>query len=213
MAVLPQTTCRRCHRQYSSLRGSCPYCGAGKPKETRRPAPESDSAVKNSPARERAAETINWQFLFGGVILLAIVVAVLALVSSHVSKDVAEGVTSPTPADAPAGDVAATAIPTITPAPTLSPSPTPTILSLAIEHDYMIDGKPGFTANVGDQVQLKAVYYPVNAEVTVKWSSSDDSIATVDQTGLVTCVSGGNYCYIYAEVDGFDRVGCQVIVR
>lgn len=41
----------------------------------------------------------------------------------------------------------------------------------------IIDGKP---------VQLKVIYTPANATGNVKWSTGDNTIATVDDTGLVT---------------------------
>jgi len=45
---------------------------------------------------------------------------------------------------------------------------------------------------VGDTAQLTAVCTPDTAEdLTVGWTSSDESIATVDGTGLVTAVASG----------------------
>jgi len=207
MGFLPQTTCRRCHRQYSSLRSRCPYCGTQKPREVRRPVPETDSAVKGTAANARAAEDINWQLLFGGIILLAIVAAVIAIVSGRVGKDVAAS--NATPASVATANIAQTAVPTETPIPTPSPTATPTVTSLAIQ--YLGGDEPGFTASAGNKVQLTALFYPLNAAVTVAWSSSNESVATVDQTGLVTCVGSGN-CYVYAEAGGLKDT-CQVIVK
>ena len=39
---------------------------------------------------------------------------------------------------------------------------------------------------VGQSFQLVAATRPADAGVTLKWSSSDQTVATVDQTGLVT---------------------------
>jgi Bacterial Ig-like domain (group 2). len=206
MGFLPQTTCRRCHRQYSSLRSRCPYCGTRKPREIRRPVPEADSAVKGTAANARAAEEINWQLLFGGIILVAIVAAVIAIVSSHVGKDVAANTV---PESVATANVAPTAVPTATAVPTPVPTEAPPITSLAIQ--FQSNDEAGFTEPAGTEVQLTALFYPLNADVTVKWSSSNDSVATVNQNGLVTCVGSGN-CNIYAEA-GSLKDTCQVIVK
>lgn len=58
---------------------------------------------------------------------------------------------------------------------------------------------------VGMSIQLSASILPENvSSKEVAWNSSDDSIATVDETGLVTIVSEGS-CTIYARTtDGSD---------
>ena len=45
--------------------------------------------------------------------------------------------------------------------------------------------------NVGETSQLGVVVTPEGADAEVTWSSSDESIATIDQNGLVTAVSAG----------------------
>lgn len=59
--------------------------------------------------------------------------------------------------------------------------------------------------------QLTATVSPKDAEVTVKWSSSNEEIATVDQTGKVTPVKAGT-ATITAEVDG-KKATCAVTVN
>lgn len=59
---------------------------------------------------------------------------------------------------------------------------------------------------LGEQVQLTAVPSPSSFTGTVVWSSNDESIAMVDQTGLVT-VTGDGDCYITAQAgDATDQV-------
>lgn len=48
------------------------------------------------------------------------------------------------------------------------------------------------TIAVGETLQLTAVVYPEKADQAVLWSSSDDKIATVSDSGLVTGVAKGN---------------------
>ena len=48
------------------------------------------------------------------------------------------------------------------------------------------------TGNVGATKQITATIEPANADdKTVTWTSSDDTIATVDNTGLITFVKAG----------------------
>ena len=53
-------------------------------------------------------------------------------------------------------------------------------------------GKSTVYLSEGNTVQLTATILPSNAtDKSVTWSSSDQTIATVDQTGLVTCLAQG----------------------
>ncbi|MBP3707723.1 MAG: Ig-like domain-containing protein [Clostridia bacterium] len=57
--------------------------------------------------------------------------------------------------------------------------------------DPVISPSSDFTINAGDTYQLKA-------DMEVEWTSSDESVATVDANGLVKGVGGGN-AFIYAK--------------
>ncbi len=218
MKFLPNTVCSRCHREYPSVRGRCPYCGTKKPKEVRRTMPESDSAVRGTEAARKAAEDMNWQMLIGGILLLCVIAAVITIVSVNVNNRVADGTSS---VENSAPDIAAetTAIPTPTLSPTPSPTPTPVITSISITsesggHVYdTSNSEPGFMESAGTQVQLAAQAYPLMENTVITWSSSDDSVATVDDTGLVTVVgASGGYCEIIASVGAVQAV-CPVWVR
>ena len=89
MSLIPNTTCRRCHRQFPAYRNRCPYCGTKKVREVRSATPETDSAVPGTQAARSAVEAVNLQTLIGCVLLLAVIVATIFLVSSGVRKDVA----------------------------------------------------------------------------------------------------------------------------
>ena len=45
--------------------------------------------------------------------------------------------------------------------------------------------------NIGDLCQLEFWLYPENSHTTVTWKSSDPNVASVDSTGIVTAVGGG----------------------
>lgn len=217
MSLIPKTTCGRCHRQYPALRGRCPYCGEAKPREARRTVPEADSAVRGTAASARADENLNWQMLIGTILVIAVLTVVIVIVSVGVKNNPVESVdevpgqtqqgeeTQNDPLNAPA--VAATAVPTPTTAPTAAPTPTPQVISLAIT--FLGNDMEGFTEDVGDEIQLDAYPYPLNSGATVNWSSTDEDVAVVDETGLVTLVGEGN-CYIIAEAAGVEDK-CQVI--
>lgn len=67
--------------------------------------------------------------------------------------------------------------------------------------------------NVNDVFELELTYSPDDTtdDKTIKWSSSDDSIALVNANGAVTGLREG-IAYIYAEV-GDKKATCKVIVN
>lgn len=198
MSFIPNTTCPRCHRSYPSFRGRCPHCGMKKPAAPR-PIPEADAAVRESPAAQKQAENVNWQMLIGSVLLICILVAVIAIVSVNVKSHVDEA-TPNSAITAPDDAIAPTAPPAPTPSPSPSPTPPPQVTSLVIVcGTSTIDD---FTEPVGSKVDLDATPYPLGLDVTVTWSSTDESVATVDQDGIVTIVGTG-YCEIIAEAGGW----------
>ena len=213
MSLIPNTVCRRCHREYPSFRGRCPYCGTKKPREVKTALPESDSAVRGTEAARQAAESMNWQLLIGGILLVCVIAATIAIVSINLSSRVEETVTA-VQAEAQLAQIAAetTAVPAPTPTPTPSPTPTPTVTSLAIyeQGGGQVDGpERGFMESAGTQVQLVAQAYPL-MDVEVTWSSTDESVATVSETGLVTVLGGyGTACEIIASV-GAVEARCPV---
>ena len=70
------------------------------------------------------------------------------------------------------------------------------------------------TLNSGSTGQLTVTATPPDAlNPSVTWSSSDESVATVDATGLVTAVAGGTCTITAAAVDGSGKTAtCQVTV-
>ena len=61
-------------------------------------------------------------------------------------------------------------------------------------YSVVIEGTPTTSLKTGETVQLTATTYmgeTITTGATLDWTSSDNTIATVDGTGLVTCVSEG----------------------
>lgn len=66
--------------------------------------------------------------------------------------------------------------------------------------------------NSGTTAQLTASITPADAFTSITWTSSDESVATVDQNGLVTGVAGGT-CTITAKTSGSNKTAtCNVSV-
>ncbi len=210
MSLIPNTVCRRCHREYPVIRTRCPYCGTKKPQEVRSATPESDSAVSGTEASRRAAENVNWQMLIGGILLVCVIVAVIALVSVNVKTRVGEAEKAQQEAiEQIQAETTAVPIPTATPTPSPTPTPPVTAVQITYQGREMVD----FTESAGTQIDLDAAPYPLNDSVTISWTSSDDSVATVDENGLVTLVgASGSNCTVYATAGGV-QAGCIVRVR
>ena len=69
------------------------------------------------------------------------------------------------------------------------------------------------TINSGTTAQLTATITPAEAFATITWTSSDESVATVDANGLVTAVAGGT-CAITAKTSGNNKTAtCSVTVK
>ncbi len=207
MGFIPKTTCRRCFREYSGLRSRCPYCGTKKVKDSTRTPASTDSTVRGTAANSRAAANAKWQMIFGAIILAVVILAVIVLISVSINGDSGEG-----------GGGTATASPsltpqtTLTPTPTLTPSPTPTVSVTSITIIWSVDGQPRteFAISAGSGIQMAATVYPLEVEADVVWSSSNEGIMTVDQTGYVTGVSTGS-ATLYAECGGV-QAACTVYV-
>ncbi len=215
MGFIPEITCRRCGNKYSAIHNRCPSCGAPR-KQTaaRTPAPGNASgapAGEAAPRRQSSGKTAplfnsntKWQFIFGCVLVILVIVAVIILISSSLG---------PTSKPVPTPDPTVEVTPPPTPTPTPTPTPPPTIPVTSVSITFLGSPLKEFTQRIGaDPLQLKADVYPVEAVTTAKleWRSSDESIITVDETGLVTAVGPG-WAEIIAECGGV-AASCKVWV-
>ncbi len=67
---------------------------------------------------------------------------------------------------------------------------------------------------LGGQFSLKAVVSPAHASVkTLAWTSSDSSIATVSEEGLVSAQKGGLVSVIATTIDGGYTASCDVFIK
>lgn len=199
MGIMKKTICPKCGKEYSALRSDCPYCGARTSNQSAR-TPRSSDAVRNGTAASaRAAANTKWQLLIGLCLIAAVIIAVIVLITTTLNGDYDE------PA-APTPSVEVT--PSAAPTPTATPTPTPTVESLTIT--FLGEEKKEFSAKVGSTTQLAASVYPLELEGPIEWSSTDESVLTVDSTGLVTAVKKGDASVI-ARCFG-KAAECRVVI-
>ncbi len=207
MGFIPEITCRHCGNKYSAVHGRCPKCGTPR-KQTSRPAEDgADSAASGRTGSGKTAPLFNsntkWQFIFGCILVLLVIIAVIVLISASLGPPAK-------PVETPEPTVEVTTPPPTTPPPT---TPPPTIPVTSVSITFLGSPLKEFTQRItADPLQLKADVYPVEALTTAKleWRSSDESIITVDETGLVTAVGTG-WAEIIAECGGV-AASCKVWV-
>ena len=213
MGFIPEITCRHCGNKFSAIHSRCPSCGTPRKQTGSAPASTGAAASGEEAAPRKAASgktaplfnsNTKWQFIFGCVLIVLVIVAVIVLISASLGP-------ATKPVETPEPTVEVTAPPTPTPTPT--PSPTPTIPVTSVSITFLGSPLKEFTQRIGaDPIQLKADVYPVEAGTTAKleWRTSDKSIITVDDTGLVTAVGPG-WAEVIAECGGV-AASCKVWV-
>ena len=210
MGFIPEITCRHCGNKYSAIHSRCPSCGTPRKQTAERaPAPEkTGTPAQRRPGSGKTAPLFNsntkWQFIFGCILIVLVIAAVIILISASLGP-------ASKPVETPEPTVEVTSPPTPTPTPT--PTPPPTIPVTSVSISFLGSPLKEFTQRIGaDPLQLKADVYPVEAVTTAKleWRSSDESIVTVDETGLVTAVGPG-WAEIIAECGGV-AASCKVWV-
>lgn len=181
MGLFKKIICPKCGYEYSAFRSCCPKCGARKQTPSERTAATTDSTRNGSDAARRAAEHARYQLIFGLCLVAAVIIAVIVLIVTTVNGNYD---TYPTPT--PSSVVS----PSVEPSPSPSPSPTPSVESVTIT--FLDEEKTEFSMSVGNTVQLGAIIYPVEIEGPLEWESTDETVLTVSDDGLVTAVGSGS---------------------
>lgn len=212
MSFIPRVTCRRCGRQFSGIRGRCPYCGTRRVRQSDRvpnPTPGEDAST---PSGQRAAVNARWQLIFGGILLVAVILAVVVLVSLSLNGTGTTKTTPTLPAYSPTN-----APPTIPATPTVAPTPTPTVDSVTLYYgdEVMADD---ITLIAGTPLTATIYVSPLTVTVpneAIVWKTSDPSIVSIEVDSenpklcTMTPVSAGS-CEVSVTVFG---VSDKVIVR
>ncbi len=88
------------------------------------------------------------------------------------------------------------------------PAPTIPVISVALDHNELL-----LTA-IGESVQVTAVINPKSAtDQRVAWHSSDESVVTVSEAGVVVAVADGDTTVTATTVDGGFSASCHVVVE
>lgn len=186
MGLIPQVTCRRCKHKYSALRQRCPKCNTRIVRQSSRVPGTTPDTVKGTAANAKVAENRKWQLIFGAILIAAVIIAFIVMIT--VSVNSADSDTINSRPDVPE----MSAVPTPAPTNAAAPADTPEITQLQIF--YFSDDKTGsgFTATVGSNTPLSPRWYPQNLlNVDYTWSSSDESVATIGEDGVVHAVGTG----------------------
>ena len=118
----------------------------------------------------------------------------------------------PKPTVKPAKPTPVPAKPTSTPAkPTEAPQPTATPAPVKVSNVTVNPATVKLTSK-GQNIQLSVSVLPSNAEnKSIVWSTSNASVATVDNNGVVTAVANGNATITAAALDGSGKSGSCVV--
>lgn len=203
MGVSKNVICPGCGHEYPAFRSVCPYCGARNETPSERAPRSSDAVRKGTAAAHRAEDGARWQFVIGLCLIAAVIVAVVLLVTTTLSGSYDKPVVSPSPSPS------ASAAPSPSPSPSPTSSPTPEVTSVTIS--FLGQQESEFATKAGQTTQLKAAIVPADAADGAKWSSDKETVATVDDTGLVTAVGSG-WATITLECYG-KTATCRVWVR
>ena len=200
MGLIPKTTCKRCGKEYDEWRATCPHCGARRVKSSQRTTASTVSRKAGTVASARAAQNDKWQKILGSVILILVMLATLALVnvSLNARKTAAEEKAKAEAAEQQRLEEEARREAEAAEQERLeqqqqleqqTQANTPTVTSITIS--YYDEPKTEFSMDIGGQIPLKSTVYPLDVTAEVTWSSTDESILTVSEDGLVTGVGSG----------------------
>lgn len=202
MGFIPEITCRHCGKKFSAIHNRCPNCGTRRVKQTSRTTPTTASVKPGTAAAARMNANTKWQFIFGCILVAAVILAVIILITSSLGPA--------KPVETPEPSVEVTTPPP-TPTPTEPPTPTIPVTSVAIT--FLGSPVTEFTQRIEwAPIDLNADVYPTDAlaTATIEWRSSNEDVATVDADGVVTAVGPGS-CEIIAECGGV-ATKCNVLV-
>ncbi len=82
MGFIPQITCRHCGNNYMGIFNRCPHCGTKRVTQSVRAAATTTASTKGSAAAARLNINAQWQFIFGCVLVVAVIAAVIILVTA-----------------------------------------------------------------------------------------------------------------------------------
>ena len=199
MGLFKTIVCRKCGREHSALRSSCPKCGARKQTLSNRTAASSDSVRNGTQSSRRAQQNTRYQLISGLLLVAAIIISVIVLIVTMVNGNY-ESYPTPTPSAE------------LTPPPTLEPTPTPTPTPIVetVTITFLGEDKDEFSMRTGNTIKLDATIYPIEIEGPIEWTSTDEAVVIISEDGLVTATGTGSariICRCYGAASE-----CKVLV-
>ncbi len=222
MGLFHEIKCGKCDRRYSSIRSKCPYCGARKSQGKR--------AVEGESDKKQTQMIIGIIALIVVIVVVVILVATslrnqteknggrtddpnpTSSIGSSSGVSGTAGTQAPTGGSQSGGSTGAegetgseTGTETEgetggetggeTTKPPEETRPAVTINSILLNRADFTLSEIGATWNLKPQVS------PAGTDVEIEWTSSDEGVATVDETGTVTAVNRGT-CTVTAAAGG-----------
>jgi len=179
MSLIPRVKCSRCEQSYSGLKYKCPFCGAGRGRSGKRASDTADAAARR---------------MITLILLAALVITLISVIAiPDLSDDPTPG-TSTTPNDPGTEEVQGLpgeigdgdgedggdpAMPQ-TPIPPPVPTPEPVVVtSLDINWQFRVGNTLDVSIAIGDTLDIWSEVFPRDAEVEVRWNSSDNTIVLI----------------------------------
>lgn len=213
--------CSQCGAAFSSHRTSCPACGAER--------------NKGGARLKKKKKEVNVRLVISILLALAIIVCLIILATMIFGG----GDETNLPDSSPSNDVTTgndiTSPDTTTASPDVSPDDTSPVVSPDVTDNTNVEGtQPGIgtvgsidftniyfypeiqgyevSFNVGDSFTFKVETDPEGEAVS--WSSSNESVITVDENGKVTAVNTGTATLTATAGEGASvSVSCNIIVN
>ena len=182
---MAEVQCSRCDRRYSAFRGKCPFCGKRRRKSGKRVS-DSDNAT--------------WKFVIGILLLVILIAAVIVLLVTSLSGS-EDDPTPPDDSETPSFDQSGgvtdsdSTLPPVSPSPD-EPSPSvssepPVIATESVEITWNGNLRTDVSMKVGEELQFGARTVPEESADTPIWSSDNEDVFIVLQSGKVTAVGAG----------------------
>lgn len=211
--------CKYCGEMYSTTYKHCPFCnedGTGKWDD-----PDSEDDVRPAGGKRLLGGRGpggGWSLgsIVGGIVSLILIIAAICIVVSIVKPLLGGGdpKSTPTPsapsASQPVESQPAESDPaeSVEPTPTVEPSAEPTP-DASVPTDFTLNSTDFTFFSAGESFNMKVTFTPSGAQAPVVWSSSNNSVATISETGRVVAVGKGT-CTVKATVEGVGEKTCIV---
>ncbi|MBR6258784.1 MAG: Ig-like domain-containing protein [Oscillospiraceae bacterium] len=178
---MAEIKCGRCDRRYSSFRGRCPYCGTPRRKSGKRVA---------------EPENARWKFIIGILLVVILIAAVIILIVTGSKKEPEvnppEGEQTEFAAGENTESVEAEPLPT-EPEPVYEPEPEPepVISTESVTITWNGNARDDVSMSRGEVLNFGVRTVPEDSQDPVVWSTENEDVIIVLQTGQVTAIGRG----------------------